>query len=156
MRYFEQKTFSDLITADHKILNEGWEFRNNHRYSVFVQDSAAQWIQSYPCKTQSSQETEKSLRKFLEPSEKPKVIYTENSMEFGKSCRDLSWNHRTSTRHRSETNVIAERAKRRIKKGTSAVLFQSGLGEKWWAGSVECFCNLRNVQDLLTDGENTS
>ena len=39
--------------------------------------------QSYPCKTKTSQETERSLRKFLEPSEKPKVIYTDNSLEFG-------------------------------------------------------------------------
>ena len=43
--------FGDLITADHKILSEGCESRNNHRYAVVVQDLATQWIQSYPCKT---------------------------------------------------------------------------------------------------------
>jgi len=91
--------------------------------------------------------------KFLGPSEKPKVIYTDNSLEFGKSCEDLSWNHSTSTPHRSETNGIAERAVRRIKEGTSAVLLQSGLDEKWWADSMECYCYLRNVQDLLADGK---
>ena len=64
--------FGDLITADQKVLNEGCESRNNHRYSVVVQDLATQWIRSYPCKTKTSQETERSLRKFLEPSEKPK------------------------------------------------------------------------------------
>ena len=70
----------------------------------------------------SSQETERSLRKFLEPSAKPKVIYTDNSLDFGKSCEDfLSGNHRTSTSHRSETNVICERVVRRVKEGTSAV-----------------------------------
>ena len=77
---------------------------------------------------------------------------TINSLEFGKSCEILSWNHRTSTPHRSETNGIAERAVRRVKKGTSSVLLQSGLDERWWADSVECFCYLRNVQDLLADG----
>ena len=35
--------------------------------------------------------------------------------------------------HRSETNGIAERAVRRVKEGTSAVLLQSGLDEKWWS-----------------------
>ena len=70
--------FGDLITADHKVLNEDGESRNNHRYSVVVQDLATQWIQSHSCKAKTSQETEKSLRKFLEPSEKPKVIYTDN------------------------------------------------------------------------------
>ena len=36
---------------------------------------------------------------------------------------------------------------------TSAVLLQSGLDEKWWADSVECYSCLRNVQDLLADGK---
>ena len=40
----------DLIT-DHRVLSEGCEARNNHRYAVVVQILATQWIQSYPCKT---------------------------------------------------------------------------------------------------------
>ena len=50
-------------------------------------------------------------------------------------------------------NGIAERAMRRVKEGTSAVLLQSGLDEKWWADSMECDCNLRNIQHLLSDGK---
>ena len=72
-------------------------------------------------------------------------------MEFGKACEDLSWNHCTSTPHRSETNRIAERAVCRVKEGTSAVLLQSGLNECWWADSMECYTYLRNVTDLLSD-----
>ena len=131
----------DLITADHKVLSEGCESR------------AIQWLQSHPCKTKTSQETQKSLQKFLEPTTKPKVIYTDNSLEFGKCCEDLYWNHCTSTPHRSETKGIAERAVRRIKEGTSAVLLQSGLNENWWADFMECYCYLRNVTDLLFDGK---
>ena len=52
--------FGDLITAEHKVFNDGGESRHNHRYSVVVQDLAAQWIQSYMCKTKASQETESS------------------------------------------------------------------------------------------------
>ena len=118
-----------------------------------MQDLATQWIQSYPCKTKTSQETQRSLQKFLEPTRKPKVIYTVNSLEFDKACEDLSWNHCTSTPHRSETNGIAERAVRRVKEGTSAVLLQSGLNESWWADSMECYTSLRNIQDLLSDGK---
>ena len=44
-----------------------------------------------PCKNKTSQETQRSLQKFLEPDRKPKVIYTDNSLEFGKACEDLSW-----------------------------------------------------------------
>ena len=89
-------------------------------------------IQSYPCKTQNSQETDKTLQKFLEPTRRPKVINTDNPPEFG------------STPHSSETNFIAERAVRRIKEGTSAVLMQSGLDEKWWTDSMECFLSAKH------------
>ena len=148
------ENFGDLITADHKVFSDNCESRNNHR-SVVVQDLANQWIQSYPCKNTTSQQTQRSLQKFLEPERNPNVIYTDNSLEFGKACEDLSWNHCTST---------PERAVRRVKEGTSAVLLQSGLNESWWGagggggggeggGSMECYTHLRNVTDLLSDGK---
>ena len=76
--------FGDLITADHKVLSENCESRNNHRYAVVVQDLATQWIQAYPCKTKTSQETQRSLQKFLEPDRKAKVIYTDNFWNLAK------------------------------------------------------------------------
>ena len=119
--------FDDSITADHKVLSEGCESRNNHRRAVVVQDLATQWIQSYPM------QNKKLLRKPREACKSAwsrrgsqKVMYTDNSLEFGKACEDLSWNHCTSTPHRSETNGIAERAVRRVKEGTSAVFFAIG------------------------------
>ena len=146
------ENFGDLIPADHKVISEGCESRDNHRYAIVVQDLTTQWIQSYPCKAKTSQETQRSLQKFLGANRKPKVIYTDNALEFGKACEDLSWNHCTSTPHRSETNGIAERAVRRVKEGTS-VLLQSGLNENWWADCMECYTYLRNVTDLLSDGK---
>ena len=101
----------------------------------------------------TSQETQRSLQKFLEPNRKPKVIYTDNSLEVGKACENLFWNHCTSTSHRSETTGIAERAARRVKEGTSAILLQSGLDANWWADYMECYTYLRNIQDLLSDGK---
>ena len=83
------ENFGDLITADHKALSEESESRNNHRCAVVVQDLATQWKQSHPCKTKSFQETQKSLMKFLEPTRKPEVIYTANSLEFGKSGEEI-------------------------------------------------------------------
>ena len=145
--------FGDLITAYHKVLSDNCESRNNHRYAVLVQDLATQWIQAYPCKTKTSQETQRSLQKFLEPNRKFKVIYTDKSLEFGKACEDLSWNHCTSAPHRLETTGIAERAVRRVKEGSSAVLLQSGLNESWSADSMECYTYLRNVTDLPSDGK---
>ena len=93
--------FGCLIKADHKVLSDNCESRNNHRHAVVVQDLATQWIQACPCKNKTSQETQRSFRKFLEPEREPKVIYTDNSLEFGEAYEDLSWNHCTSTPHRS-------------------------------------------------------
>ena len=33
------------------------------------------------------------------------------------------------------------------------MLLQSGLGDEWWADSMECYCYLRNIPDLLSDGK---
>ena len=56
--------------------------------------------------------------------------------------------------HKDQKRIgIAERAVRRVKEGTSAVLLQSGLNESWWADSMECCTHLRNVTDLLSDGK---
>ena len=39
-----------------------------------------------------------------------------------------------------------------MNEGTSAVLLQFRLDEQWFADSMECYCYLPNVQDLLSDG----
>ena len=102
------ENFGDLITADHKVLSDNCESQTHHRCSVAVQDLAKQWIQAYPCETKTSQETQRSLQKLLEPERKPKVIYTDNSLEFGKACEDLSWNHCTSTPDQKQMGLRKE------------------------------------------------
>ena len=67
--------FGDLITADHKVLSDNCESRNNHLFAVVVQDLAIQWIHAYPCKTKTSQETQRSLHKFLEPERNPSHLH---------------------------------------------------------------------------------
>ena len=120
---------------------------------MVVQDLATQWIQSFPCKTKHFSGDGKEFKKVFQPVRKAEVIYTDNFLEFGKASEELTWNHCTSKPHRSETNGIAERALLRIKEGTTAVLLQSGLDEKWWADSMECYCCLRSILDLLSDGK---
>ena len=120
------------------------------------------WCRTWPpngssrirAKTKLHKKPREACKSSWNPRGTFKVIYTDNSLEFGKACEHLSWNHCTSTPHRSETNGIAERAgRRRVKEGTSAVLLQSGLNESWWADSMECYTYLRNVTDLLSDGK---
>ena len=67
--------FGDLITADHKVLSEGGESRNNHGYGVMVQVLAIQWN---PCQTKTSQETEKSLRESSSSRRKNPQVFSDN------------------------------------------------------------------------------
>ena len=146
--------FGDWITADHKVLSGNCESRNNHGYASRGAGSSHSMDPSViRAKTKLHKKPREACKSSWNPERKPKVIYTNNSLEFGKACEDLSWNHCTSTPHRSETNGIAERAVRRVKEGTSAVLLQSGLNESWWADSMECCIYLRNVTQLLSDGK---
>ena len=144
--------FGDLITADQSPKRQ---LRVSKQSSIRRRGTGSSYSMDPGVSVQKQNFTRnpRSLQKFLEPERKPKVIYTDNSLEFGKACEDLSWNHCTSTPHRSETIGIAERAVRRVKEGTSAVLLQSGLNESWWADSMECYTYLRNVTDLLSDGK---
>ena len=64
-------------------------------------------------KQKLQQETMRNLRKFVDLDEHPKVVYSDNALEFGKACE--------STPDRSETNGIAERAVRRVKEGLRPV-----------------------------------
>ena len=56
-----------------------WRYDNTRpqssqwRSRIQVQDLTTQWIQSYPCKTKATQETQRSLRTFFTSGRKPKI-----------------------------------------------------------------------------------
>ena len=138
------ENFGDLITGYHKVLSENCESPMCSRGAGFghsMDPVVSVSKKNFTGNTEKLAEVlgARCLKSF--------------SLEFGKACEDLSWNHCTSAPHRSKTNGIAERAGRRVKEGTSAVLMQSGLNESWWADSMECYTYLRNVTDLQSDGK---
>ena len=55
--------FGDLITADHKVLSDNCESRNNDRFAAVVQDPATQWIQAYPCRNKNFTRNPEKLAK---------------------------------------------------------------------------------------------
>ena len=142
--------FGDLITADHKVLSDNCESRNNHRYAVVVQDLATRRIRA---KTRLHKKPREACKSSWNPRGNQKSFTLTIPWNLAKPVKILLGIICTSTPHRSETNGIAERAVRRVKEGTSAVLLQSGLNESWWAHSMECYTYLRNVTDLLSDGK---
>ena len=147
------ENLGDLITADHKVLSESCESPNNHRYAIVVQDFATQWIQSYPCKTKTSQETQRSSQKFLEPKKSLKSLTLTIPWHLARLVKIflgiIARQHHTDQKQIG----LLKRTVRRVKEGTSAVSLQSGLNESWWADSMECYTYLRNIQDLLSDGK---
>ena len=60
----------------------------------------------------------RAKKKFLEPTRKPKVIYTDTSLEFGKSCEELSWKIIVRQRHtdRKQMGLLKEQCAE-LKKG---------------------------------------
>ena len=117
-----------------------------------VQDLATQWIQSYRAKQKLLRKPKGACKSSWSRIGSPQVIHTDNSLEFGIACEDLSWNHCTSTPHRSETNGIAERAVRRVRKAPllyccNQVWTKNG-GQILWN-----FSYLRNITDLSPDGK---
>ena len=116
---------------------------------MVVQDLATHWLQCYPLKN-TSQESQKRLMKFLEPTRKPKVIYTVNSLEYNKSCEELSWNH---VRQHHTDQKRMRLPKEQYAESRNAPLpywLQSDLDEEWWTDSMERKTYLRNIQDLLS------
>ena len=134
-----------------------WQLRISKQSPICSRGAGLGWPLNGSSRIRPKQKLHKKPREACKSSWSPigslKSFYTDNSLEFGKACDDLSWNHCTSTPHRSRTNGIAERAVCRVKEGTSAVLLQPGLNESWWADSMECYTYLRNVTDLLSDGK---
>ena len=135
--------FGDLITPDHKVLSERSESRNNHRYPVVVQDLETHWLQSYPCKTKTSQETKKSQLKLY--------------------ALTVPWNSASPVRNYPGIIVRQHRTDRK-----RLGLLREQCAE-WKKGHPRYFCNqvwtmnggripwnvtaLRNIQDLLSDGK---
>ena len=130
----------DWTTADHNVLSEGCESRYNNRYAVVVviQDLANHLIQSAPCEIKTSQETNRILRKFLEPSEKPKVIFSDIFWNLAKPVKiyhGIIVHQRVTDLRRM---VLLREPQAKLKE-VSAVMLQSGLDGECWADSMEYY-----------------
>ena len=147
------KQWADALTADHKILNEFDSSRERDQAALIILDRYTQWLQGFPCKQKSSEEIRYCFKRFLGPQDSAKHVFTDNAAEFISAMKELKFPHDTSRTHRSESNGVAERAVRKVKEGTSSVLFQSGLDDKWWGWAMTCYCFLHNVSDALQDGQ---
>ena len=118
-----------------------------------VQDLATQCIQSYPCKTKTYRKPREACKNSWSPRGSLKSFTLTSPWNLSKVVKIfpgiIARPHHTDQKQ----NGIAGRAVRRVKEGTSGILLQSGLNEKWWADSMECYTYPRNVTDLSPDGK---
>ena len=145
--FFSTK-YGSIASSAWDLYNLSCAFPHNHQYAVVVQDPSIS--------VQKQNFTRNPEKEACESSWNPRgnqksftVTIPWNSAEFGK----ISLGIIARLHHTAETNGIVERVVRRVKEGTSAALLQSGLNESWWADLLDCYTYLRNVTDLLFDGE---
>ena len=149
-QYLEQKSFGDLMTADHKVLNE-LNFETITVTRWWCKILPLNGFNLFGAKPKLLRRRKGVYESFSSRSKSRKVIF----LIWQILRRFIMQSPNFDTSSIRDTNGIAERAVRRIKEGTSAVLLQSGLDEKWRADSMECCCCLRNVQmgKLLMNGD---
>eukprot|EP00959_Pyramimonas_sp_CCMP1952_P434130 9091005-Pyramimonas_sp.AAC.1 len=80
---------------------------------------------AYPASHKDAATTEASFQQFIAANDEVKHIYTDNSGELQKACRQLGWRHDTSTPYRPQTNGLIERAVKIVILGARAVLHMS-------------------------------
>ena len=137
--------FGHLMTADHKLSTRDLD-QEAITGALSWYKISTHWIRTYPFKIKTSNETERSLSKFLEPSHKPKVTYTDKSLKFGK----ILWRSNMESQHFNASSMREKWHRWQSRSTIRRRYFSSG----WWPDSMECCCHLRNVQDLLADGKN--
>ena len=93
----------------------------------------------------SIQETEKSLRKFLEPSQKKNksYLYWQFIGIWKILWRTIMESSNLNTSSIPDKWYCWKCGTQNKRRDTSVVLLQSGLDEKWWADSMECYCYLQ-------------
>ena len=144
----QTRKWADAITADHQIFNDEEAGRKGERVCMICSDRWTHWVQGYPARTKSADETQRDLERFVGPWLRPGYAYTDGSGEISKALKTLNWLHDHITPHRPQTNGVAERCCRRVKEGTSCSLVQSGWIGEWWPEAMSCFCFLRNITDI--------
>ena len=129
---FVPARFGDSLTADHIVLAKD-EAADKHgdKYALVVFDKFTGILMAYPAVRKDAATPKASFQSFVAPNDEIKHIYTDNSGELQKACRELGWRHDTSTPHRPQTNGLAERMGKVVIKGTQSVLHNSGLGHEW-------------------------
>ena len=118
--------FGDLITADHKVPNDG--------VNPQTITGTLSWYKILLLNGFNPIRAKQNLHMIL------KKTYSKiEAIAQTECCIHRQLDGIWESPHRSETNGISERAVRRVKEGTSPVLLQYGIDERKWSVSMECY-----------------
>ena len=76
--------------------------------ALITYNRATHWLEGFGSCSKDAASSKQALQRFMGPQCEPQLIYTDNSEEFGKACKDLNWCHDTSRPHLTDTNGVAE------------------------------------------------
>ena len=113
------KKFGDLVSADYIVAqSEESMGRTGERDALLVVDHAVTYLDCFPLMSRHSDDANGALREFFGDTV-PRSMYTDNSTELIRACKDLHYRHDKSTPHRHQSNAYCERSARKIVEGTS-------------------------------------
>ena len=113
----------------------------------FEQDLATQWLQAYPCKANTSQET---TQKFFESKASPESALHRKCTGTWRSLRrsPVGSFYVNAPSFRDKWYFRKSR-KQGEKKAPPRYFCNPACMKNWWPDSIACNCYLRNVQDLF-------
>eukprot|EP00959_Pyramimonas_sp_CCMP1952_P289627 6057537-Pyramimonas_sp.AAC.1 len=93
---FAPKKFGEALTADHvDLAKDGAADKHGDKCALVVLDRCTGVFTAYPALHKDAATTEASFQQFIAPNDQVKHMYTDNSGELPKACRQLGWRHDT-------------------------------------------------------------
>ena len=141
----EPTKWGEHLTADH-LDSKHVEMQgiNGEKEAFAIKDIYSGLLHLYPTKTKNAVETSDCIHHFI-GSRPIGFLYSDNSGEIKKACKDIGMNHEFSQQGVPHTNSIIETANRIIIDRVRTHLIRAGLPPRFWSFVAPGDCFLKNV-----------
>ena len=153
---FEEQTRFCIITLDNAGVKKTTDVsRHGGTTSCVVQDRYTGWVDAYPSPWRTEEAIILARKHFIGPRGGSELLYFDNAREYLAAARSLQirWNARG--KNRPAANGVAERAVRRMLKGTRTILHDSGLPYCCCTEAATTYCANRSFHDLIRNTNKT-
>ena len=143
------KKFGDLVNAD-AIVAHSTDAMGLTGDALAMVDRATVYTDCFPLMSRHTSDSYGAIKEFM-GDVVPKRIYTDNTPELIKACKELKFPHDKSTPYRHQSNAYCERTVRKIVEGARTLLEQAGLPSCFWIFAVRFWCFMHNTE--VVNGE---